>query len=67
MTVTVQDPQHVYEPATFQVPYVDPSPILISTALKLLGIEKMFGCLVSQVDPKVTRDYLNTVQLFIDP
>lgn len=71
-TFVVRDPQGVYEDQTVEVPFDLPvsamKPQSIgqakATIVRILAIEAMYGCPVSDVDPSVTRDFLRSIQIY---
>jgi len=69
----VRDPQGVYPDQNVEVPFDLPTssltPLSIGQAkamvVRVIAIEAMFGCPLSDVDEKVVRDILRSVR--IDP
>jgi hypothetical protein len=71
-TFTVRDPQGVYEDQTIEVPFDLPvsamKPQSIgaakATIVRVLAIEAMYGCPLSDVDPAHVRDMLRSIQIY---
>lgn len=70
-TYLVRDPQGVYENQLVEVPFDLPSSSMRpqsigaakATIVRVLAIEAMYGCPLSDVDPKVVRDMLRSVTI----
>ena len=68
---TVRDPQGVYEDQEIEVPFSLPTSSMRpqsvgaakATIVRVLAIEAMYGCPLSEVDPKHVRDMLRSVTI----